>query len=292
MLETLVIHLHDIRYVRLGTPDLEGSVRYATEVLGLEVARRVGKSVYMRSDSRDHTLCYFEGDPRDHTAAFEVDTPEELDEAMALLEKAGHVATRGSAEEAEKRYVRDFINFKDPSGNSVDLIYAPHHSGRRYFPSRDAGITGFSHIGLRTLNPRRDEAFWTQMLSAKVSDRIGEAPLLRIDEVHHKIALFPSTYPGVQHINHQVESIDDVMRAYYILLEKRIPIRFGPGRHPTSGAMFLYFEGPDGMIYEYSTGVRLITEEDEKTYRPRNFPAVPSSFCMWGSKPDIPEFKT
>lgn len=287
-----MIHLHDIRYVRLGTADLETSVRYATEVLGLEVARREGKAVYFRSDSRDHTLCYTEGDPRDHTAAFEVDTQQELDHAAATLSENSCLVHRGSATEAEQRYVRDFINFKDPSGNSIDLVYAPHHSGRRYFPSRDAGITGFSHIGLRTLDAQRDELFWTQLLGAKVSDRIGTAPLLRIDEVHHKIALFPSSYPGVQHINHQVESIDDVMRAYYILKERNIPIRFGPGRHPTSGAMFLYFEGPDGMVYEYSTGVRLITEEDELTYRPRNFPFVPESFCMWGSRPDIPEFKS
>jgi 2,3-dihydroxy-p-cumate/2,3-dihydroxybenzoate 3,4-dioxygenase len=51
--------------------------------------------------------------------------------------------------------------------------------------------------------------------------------------------------------------------------------------------MFLYFEGPDGMIYEYSSGVRMITDE---SYIPRQFPAKSSSFCMWGSKPDIPEF--
>jgi 2,3-dihydroxy-p-cumate/2,3-dihydroxybenzoate 3,4-dioxygenase len=54
--------------------------------------------------------------------------------------------------------------------------------------------------------------------------------------------------------------------------------------------MFLYFEGPDVMTYEYSTGVRLI--KDEAGYRPRQFPSRPTSFCMWGSKPDIPEFKT
>ena len=286
-----MINLHDIRYVRLGTADVESAVDYATQILGLEVARREGKAVYFKSDSRDHTLCYFEGDPTDHTSAFEVDTSEELDSAAAQLEARGYKVRRGTAQEAEQRYVREFINFRDPSGNSIDLVYEPHHSGRRYFPTRDAGITGFSHIGLRTQDARRDEVFWTTLLSAKVSDRIGDAPLLRIDEVHHKIALFPSNRPGVQHINHQVESIDDIMRAYYILVEKGVPIRFGPGRHPTSGAMFLYFAGPDDMIYEYSTGVRLITEEDEKTYRPRAFPAIPSSFCMWGSKPDIPEFK-
>jgi 2,3-dihydroxy-p-cumate/2,3-dihydroxybenzoate 3,4-dioxygenase len=287
-----MINLHDIRYVRLGTSDLEGATRYALEVLGLEVARRTARAVYFKSDSRDHTLCYFEGDPRDHTAAFEVDTSADLDHALESLGAAGFEPRRGKADEAEQRHVGEFVNFKDPSGNSIDLVLAPHHSGRRYFPSRDAGITGFSHIGLRTLDARRDEAFWTGMLSAKVSDRIGAAPLLRIDEVHHKIALFPSAYCGVQHINHQVEGIDDVMRAFYLLQERGVKILFGPGRHPTSGAVFLYFVGPDGMIYEYSTGVRLIKPEDEPGYRPRSFPAVPSSFCMWGSRPDIPEFKT
>src|SRR5690606_23431674 len=167
--ETTMINLHDIRYVRLGTPDLDAAVKYATDLLGLEVARREDKAVYFRSDSRDHTLCYFEGDPQDHTAAFEVDTAEELDNAAAMLEAKGYKVVRGTAEQAEQRYVREFINFKDPSGNSIDLVHAPHHSGRRYFPSRDAGITGFSHIGLRTLDGRRDEAFWTSLLGAKVS---------------------------------------------------------------------------------------------------------------------------
>jgi 2,3-dihydroxy-p-cumate/2,3-dihydroxybenzoate 3,4-dioxygenase len=135
----------------------------------------------------------------------------------------------------------------------------------------------------------RDEAFWTRVYNARVSDRIGAAPLLRIDAVHHRIALFPSTYAGVQHVNHQVEGIDDIMRAYYFLRERGVRIVFGPGRHPTSSAIFLYFEGPDGMVYEYSTGVRSIT--DEAGYRPRQFPFAPSSFCMWGSRPDIPEFR-
>jgi 2,3-dihydroxy-p-cumate/2,3-dihydroxybenzoate 3,4-dioxygenase len=91
-------------------------------------------------------------------------------------------------------------------------------------------------------------------------------------------------------VNHQVAGIDDVMRAYYQLRERGVRIVFGPGRHPTSGAVFLYFEGPDGMVYEYSTGVRTIAAEDEAGYRPRQFPFAPESFCMWGSRPDIAEF--
>jgi hypothetical protein len=71
-----------------------------------------------------------------------------------------------------------------------------------------------------------------------------------------------------------------------------VRIDFGPGRHPTSGAVFLYFAGPDGMVYEYSTGVRLIKPDEEPGYRPRQFAFAPESFCMRGSRPDIAEFRT
>ena len=80
------------------------------------------------------------------------------------------------------------------------------------------------------------------------------------------------------------------MRAWYELRRRGVRIVFGPGRHPTSGAVFLYFEGPDGMVFEYSTGVRSISKEQETTHQPRQFPNRPESFCMWGSVPDIAEF--
>ena len=286
-----MIDLWDIRYVRLGTRDRAATDRYMQQIVGLELARDEGGAMYYRSDARDHTLVYFEGDPGDHTVGFELRNMDELDAAGALLSDAGVAVRQGNADECQQRRVQGFLNFRDLSGNGIDLVVNPHHSGRRHFPSRDAGITGFSHVGLRTTDAARDERFWTEVLGARVSDRIGEAALLRIDEVHHKIALFPSDHAGVQHINHQVESIDDLMRAWYLLQERGIKIVFGPGRHPTSGAMFLYFEGPDGMIYEYSTGVRLITAEQEADYQPRQFPSERSSFCMWGAAPDIAEFK-
>jgi 2,3-dihydroxy-p-cumate/2,3-dihydroxybenzoate 3,4-dioxygenase len=286
-----MIDLLDIRYVRLGTRDLVGADRFAREVVGLERVRVEAGAHYYRSDDRDHTLVYFEGDPRDHTLGFELRQPGALQAAAAELSDRGLAVRLGSADAREQRHVQDMIGFTDLTGNRIELVERPHHSGRRYFPSRDAGITGFSHVGLCSTDAPRDEAFWCSVLGARVSDRIGDAALLRIDPVHHKVALFPTTRSGIQHVNHQVASIDDVMRAWYLLCEKGVKIVFGPGRHPTSGAVFLYFEGPDGMVFEYSTGVRCIAPEQEATYVPRQFPALPSSFCMWGSTPDIPEFR-
>lgn len=281
----------DIRYVRLGTPHRAEADRFVTQVVGLERVRDEAGALYYRSDQRDHTLVYFDGDPRDHTVGFELRDGAALDAAGSELSNAGFAVQRGSAEACEQRHVRDFLAFRDLTGNAIELVLGPHHSGSRHFPSRDAGITGFSHVGLCSTDPQRDERFWTGHLNARVSDRIGNAPLLRIDPVHHKVALFPTTRAGVQHINHQVHSIDDIMRAWYLLQRLGVRIVFGPGRHPTSGAMFLYFEGPDGMVYEYSSGVRSIAPEDEASYQPRQFPRCNESFCLWGSVPDIAEFR-
>lgn len=281
-----MIEIVDIRYCRLGTVDLDSAVAFATEMIGLEEVDRSNGQVYLRGDHRDHNICYFEGDPNDHSFGLEVRSFADLDAAASALQAAGIDVRRGTEAEAAARRVMGFINFSDPTGNAVDLVVRPFHSGRRYFPSRDAGITDFSHIGLKTTDPARDEKFWSGLFNIQANDRIGAAALMSFDEVHHRIALFPTDHAGIQHINFQVESIDDIMRSNYFLTERQVQIRFGPGRHPTSGAMFLYYEGPDGMTYEYSSGVRNVDE----TWRPRQLPFKDESFCMWGSHPNIPEF--
>lgn len=283
--------LHDIRYVRLGTDRLDESVEFATRILGLELVERDTRAAYLRGDDRHHNVCYVKGASAGHALGFEMSSSTLLDCAAAELEEAGLKVRHARAEECEQRRVRDMIQFTDPSGNCIELVARPDASGVRYFPSRDAGITSFSHVGLRTIDAPTDEIFWTTRLGAKVSDWIGDAALLRIDGVHHKVALFTSQAAGLHHINFQVAEVDDIMRSWYLLRERGVRIAFGPGRHATSGARFLYFYGPDRMIYEYSCGVRVFSEEEERVHVPRQFPKVPSSYCTWGSKPDIDEFR-
>lgn len=279
--------LDDIRYVRLGSSDLDASVTFATEILGLQLVRRSPTRAYLRaSDGQDHHVCYVAGDLRDEALAFQA---HDVDALAGALEATGHRVRRGTQGECDERHVTAMIALHDPTGNPIEVVQSLSSDGKVAY-TRDAGITGFSHVGLRTTDAPRDERFWTGHLGARVSDWIGDAALLRIDAVHHKIALFPSPRPGIQHVNCQVKGFEDIMRSFWFLKERGVKIVFGPGRHPTSGAMFLYFQGPDGIVYEYSSGVRHI--EDETGYEPRRFPFASSSFCMWGSKPDIPEFRS
>ncbi len=279
-----MINLRNLTYVRLGTQDLDQAQQFATRILGLQVAKRDAKSLYLRSNQRAYTLCYVLGDPSEQVLGIEVDDSASLVYAAGILEGLKIKVVHGSPDEAAARRVRDFIAFNDPSGNQIELVIRPELSGRRYFPTRDAGITGFNHVGLNSTDPVRDELFWTQVCNVRVSDRIAEIPLMRITAMHHELALVPAKKPGIQHINHQVATPDDVMQSYYFLRRENVKIVFGPGRHPTSGARFLYFVGPDGVIFEYSCGVDEI--QDEGSHRPRQFGFEPSSFCMWGSLPE------
>jgi 2,3-dihydroxy-p-cumate/2,3-dihydroxybenzoate 3,4-dioxygenase len=282
-----MIHLHDICYLRLGCRDLDEMIGFATNILGLELRERTDTHAYLRGDDSAYNLCYIQDQVGYDVCAFEVKELSELDNAERELAEYGIKATRGTEAECVERKVQAMLAFSDPNNNKVELVYRPHVTGVPYFPSRNAGITEFGHFGLHTREGERDIRFWTEVMSARVSDMIGTGALLRIDQVHHKIALFPSDQDGIQHVNFQVASVDDVMRAWYFLKEKNVPIVFGPGRHPTSTAIFLYFMGPDKRVYEYSSGVKLIT--DEENYTPRQFEKKPTSFCLWGSKPN-PDF--
>jgi len=281
--------LGDLRCVRLGSSDLDASVRFATEILGLQLVRRDAQRAYLRAGAgRDHDVVYVRDAGHD-ALVFELGSHDALAAAVAALEASGHAVREATRHERDERMVEAMYALCDPTGNPLELVTGLAASTTCTL-SRAANITSFSHVGLRTTDPARDEQFWTQRLGARVSDWIGEVPLLRLDEVHHRIALFPSPRAGVQHVNFQVAGIDDVMRSYYFLRERGVRIVFGPGRHPTSSAVFLYFEGPDAIVYEYSTGVRLIT--DEAGHVPRRFPFEPASFCMWGARPEIAEFRS
>lgn len=285
-----MIVLRDITYVRLGTRDLDAAQAFATEVIGLQVAERTAERLYLKSDARHHSVCYFLGDPGDQTIAFELKDWQALAPAFEQLKAAGVSCAMGNAEEARDRHVESFLWFLDPTGNRIDLVVRAHDAGPRYYGSRDAGIQGLGHVGLCSTDPVRDEAFWLRHFNAMVSDWIGPCPLLRVNPRHHQMALFATDHKGVQHINFQVAEFDDVMRSFYHMQKKGVRVVFGPGRHATSGGIFLYFEGHDGVIFEYSNSDRKIIESPEE-HRPRQFPLEPSSFCVWGAKPDIAEFQ-
>jgi 2,3-dihydroxy-p-cumate/2,3-dihydroxybenzoate 3,4-dioxygenase len=277
-----VITLQDIAYVRSGVADLDAAIRFATDIVGLELMHPEQPGVaHLRGDQRHHCLALVEGASGVISSGFRVADADALAAAETELEGGGFHVERGDAADARSRRVADFIGFDDPFGNHLELVVQQETVARPVAYSRGAGITEFGHLCLDAPDVRVAYRFWSTFFNAKVSDWIGDrACLMRIDPVHHKLAVFQGDEPGLCHINFQVSSIDDVFRNWHFLVDHGVPIEMGPGRHPQSTAVFLYFLGPEGFTYEYSFGVRRI--DDDAAWTPRTFdPTEPGSIDMW-----------
>ena len=290
-----MINLHDIRYARLGTQDLDGAIKFATTVVGLQLVAREANAAYFRSDkadvrgdTRDHTLVYFEGDPADQTIGLELHRSGRPGCGRRSVGAGGAAGACRHARGMRQPAHPGLYRVIRPQRQQDRDRRSPVQQWRKFFPGRQVGITNFSHVALFSTDTKRDTEFWTRLVNARVSDWLGEATFLRIGTVHHSVVLMPSSKPGIQHINHQVEDIDDVMQSYYWLKQQGVKIVYGPGRHPISTAMMVYFEGPDGMVYEYSVGVKHIMPEQEATYRPRQFSLEGYNGDMWGSYTETP----
>lgn len=281
-----MISLEQLRYVRLGTRDLPAAIDFAQRILGLQLIERSEHQAFFRSDDRDHTLVYFVGEPSDQTVGFEVRRGETLAEAAASLTAQGYSVEQGTADEAAQRKVKSCIAFTDGGGNRIELVVRPLHSGWRYHAPRDAGVTGFAAVALRSRAIAADENLWTKILGGKVSDWVGDAAYVSLDDAHHRIALHPSKSAGVLAIEYGVESIDQIMQAQYFLQNAQVRVVHGPGRRPSSGQVFITFAGPDGVLFSYvAEGERM---SDRR--RPRQFARKAGSFCGWGSESQVPEF--
>ena len=284
-----MIAIEQLRYVRLGTGDLAAAAHFAQRILGLELVEQDNTQAAFRSDSRDHTLVFTKASRSAQTVGFEVRDAQALERAADTLARNGYDITPGSPEAAARRKVKTFLSFNDVSGVAIDLVVRPLHSGWRYFPSRDAGVTGLQAVALRSTSVAKGEALWTSVLSGKVSDWVGDAAYIRFDDAHHRLALHPSSLGGVLAVEFGVESVDQLMQSSYFLQDQQVRIAHGPGRRPASGQMFVTFAGPDGVLFSYVAEGCMIAAA---THRSRQYPRRAQSFCAWGSRSNVPEFNT
>lgn len=275
-----------VSYVRIEMSEPQAGARFASDIFGLQRVAEIDGEIAFRSDDRFRTLSIGQGPDRGSSVGIELWDEAALDTAAARLRDAGFAFTKATAEDCRRRYVQTALLAQDGSGNAIDLIVRPTQSGRRYFPARDAGITGFHNVGLRSTDVKRDLNFW-HALGATVSDWVGDIAYLRIDNLHHRIALYPSQRSGLLYAAFEVEALDQLMQNRYFMQEHQVRIAQGPGREPASQQLFLHVEGPDGVILSYVSGM---AEAGSKSRPPRQFPFTAQSLCAFGSEANgVPE---
>ena len=266
-------------YVRLAVQTPQPAAAFATDVLGLQHVPSDLEPFLYRSDQRYYTLC-FTTDADRPSIGIEISDDRGLDRIAETAIGDGFRAREATRNECAQRVVRRAIIVEDASGNEIDLVLRPALSGRRYFPSRDAGVTGLQSVGVRSRAMKDDLKLWTAILGAKVTDRVGEITYLGIDKMHHRVVLHPSDKAGIVYVSFGVESLDALMQNNYFVEERQIKVLHGPGREPASRQMFVRFAGPEGYVFSYGYGLACVDSD----HRPRQFTLEASSLCEWGSQ--------
>ena len=273
-------------YVRLAVSEPSASARFMSDIFGLQRVADQDGEIAFRSDDRFRTVSLGRNSADGASVGVEVWDDKALEEIGRRLRDLGFDVSEATSGECRRRYVQSALLAEDASRNRIDLVVRPSRSGRRYFPARDAGIVAFHGVGLRTTDHIRDLAFW-KALGAEVSDFVGDIAYLRIDGMHHRVALYPSKRNGLLYAAFEVEALDQIMQSSYFMQESQIRILQGPGRQPASRQIFLHVEGPDGLIFSYINGM---AEVGDRPRLARQFPLHPTSLCDWGSESkDVPE---
>lgn len=284
--------LSAIRYVRLGyvalnVADLDRSAAFYEEVVGLERVAAPAGTVLFRCSDRHHDIALYEGQPGLKRFGWEMESAAALAAVRASLEAAG-VATRDApAADLAALGLTAAIRAVEPTtGATFEFFLAAPTTPTAYEPTHTR-IERLGHLVLASPTPADTERFMTDVLNFRVSDRVeGVACFMRCfpNPLHHSFGVGQARggEAMLQHVNFMVTEIDDIGRALNRFRRGDVPIVFGPGRHPTSESVFLYFLDPDGLTIEYSYGMEEFPEAGDRA--PRDFPLAPESVDVWGGR--------
>lgn len=280
-----------LSYVALTVTDLERSLGFYRDLLGLQVSSSGASWVALRCSQRHHSVVLHQGPVAGvRRVAFELETPADLSAARQHMHGLGLEIESIPADELSQLRLLDGFRFRVPEcGLCMEYHTQMMHMAAAYRPTV-ARIERLGHVVLNVVQYDAVVGFLTEKLGFMVSDFVpGMVSFLRCfpNPLHHSFAILSDTTDHLNHVNFMVTDIDDVGRAINRMKKAGAEIVFGPGRHQPSTSIFLYFLDPDGMTVEYSFGMETF---DEATARePRLLEPSVETLDLWGSTPS-PKF--
>jgi biphenyl-2,3-diol 1,2-dioxygenase len=296
-----------VGHLALITQDMEQSMWFWRDVVGLEEVDQQGDTVFLRAwgELEHHSLSLTPGHTSrvDHVA-WRVGDPEGLSRLAGELAASG-IEARWT-EEGEETGQGAAVRFATPAGHCFELYHdmerakTPEqlrsrlktNSGRAW--ARGVSPRRIDHVNLTTSDPAgfcgwlRDSMGFKNRELIRLNDGTEVAVWLAVSALSHDIAVMADVNgraDGFHHLAYYVDDAHDVLRAADILRENGIPIDGGPGRHGVSQAIFLYARDPgSGHRLELFSGGYLVLDPD---WEPVEWSEdeLPVAQTWWG--PDI-----
>jgi catechol 2,3-dioxygenase-like lactoylglutathione lyase family enzyme len=269
-----------IRHVGLFTPDLEGHIRFYTDIWGLQFVTRLEDAVYLRASSPEYyVLSLHKGAGKGiHHLGFGLDSSDAVNAAAASLKSSGVSLLEEPAmlEEPGGGYGFRFV---DPDGRCVELSSGveKHTNG---WSERIVSPSSICHVVLNTPDIDRITGFYTAALGFRISDwSEHQMVFLRCNTKHHVISFNQAPHASLNHVAYLVSGVDDIMRGVSNLRKHGMDPAWGPGRHGPGNNIFCYFKDPLGYVAEYTSDIDYITDD---AHQPKVWPRTPQAIDRWG----------
>ncbi|WP_100401821.1 catechol 2,3-dioxygenase [Bacillus sp. FJAT-42315] len=249
--------------LELRVMDLEESVKYYTDIIGLQETGRDGDRVYLKAwDEYDHhsiILQKSDSAGMDHMA-FKVKDVYELEKLEFKIEQFGCKLTRipHNTRLAEGQAVR----FTIPTGHEVELYTEIEQVGSgtgninpHPWPDGLKGIAPhrLDHALLTGDDLESATRFFTEVLDFHQTEKIvtvdGEVMLgsfLAATNKAHDIAFVKGPDAKFHHAGFYVDNWYEVLKAADILTKNEVPVEVTPTRHGITRGQTVYFFDPSG----------------------------------------------
>lgn len=282
-----------LAYVALNVTDLDRSAAFMHDIMGLEPMESTSREArFLRCDDHRHSIAlYRAASPGLRRVAFEMESERDLAETEAHLRELGIATTPLRGEQAELLGLSRALRFTEPTSGLTLELTAPLARLAEPFNPTVTRIARLGHVVIGSKQYPDTVAFFRDHLNFRVSDEVsGWVTFMRCfpNPYHHSLGVAAAPENRLHHVNFMVTDIDDIGRALYRLRKNHVPIVYGPGRHPPSGSVFLYFLDPDGLTLEFSYGMEEFPECGPR--EARVLPGALESFDYWGGNPPDPRF--
>lgn len=299
-------------HVSLAVPDLEKSLWFFHDVLGLEITERSRDTVYLRANMEfeHHSLVLKAGDrPYMDHVGWRVKRPEDVDAFAHRLKTGGTEVTR--LPRGQENGQGDAIRFRMPAGHIFEMYYdvdkprAPEESRsvlkNQNYKSWNRGIAPrrIDHVNLwTTQNPGAAHDWLAKELGFKMREYVKldngfvVGGWMSVTPLVHDVAVMADphapTPARLHHIAYWLDNAQDVLRACDILREHGIKPDQGPGKHGISQALFTYVRDPaSGHRVELFSNGYLIFDPD---WEPVEWSEkdLPLALTFWGPTDYVP----
>jgi catechol 2,3-dioxygenase len=273
--------VHDLAHlgrVELFTPDLDASLRFFVEILGLNEAEREGDSVFLRGWGD------YERASLQLTAAEQpgVGTISWRATSDAALDRRGRGGGWAAGIAGHGRTYR----FTDPDGFSMALYYesAYHEPPAERVPTlknqpekmstRGVGVRRLDHVNVWCRDMDACSRYMIDTLGFRQSEQVLDddgrqlGSWLHVTPKSYDLAYGRTDPAGVgrrlHHVAYAVDAREYVLRAADIYTDYGVRIEAGPAKHAVQQTFFLYAFEPGGNRIELITDGRLLLAPDWK----------------------------